>query len=120
MSEMKNKGQEALDRMQRATRLSSDQRATLDKTAQAMNLALGDAIERFAKLGPVKDPRSRDLIPIALDTLSAMKKADDDFRASLGPDQVRALDEDGFDMLSRIDPMVFLRFLPPAAASPSP
>jgi hypothetical protein len=107
----KEKGHEALDKMQRATRLSSDQRATLDHAVDAMNLALGDAVERFAKYGGHAEPKLRDAIPIALDALNALKKADDDFRASLDDTQRRALDTDGFEVVSQVDPMIFLRFL---------
>jgi len=108
----KSKAREALDRMQRATRLSSDQRASLDRGVTAMNLALGDAIERFAKYGQAREPRSRDLLPIAIDALTALKRTDDDFRATLDPTQSRALDEDGFDLMSQIDPLIFLRLMP--------
>jgi hypothetical protein len=115
----KDKARVALDKMQRATRLSSDQRAGLDQGVAAMNLALGDAVERFAKFGG-KEPRIRELLPIALDALNALKKADDDFRNSLDSGQQRDLDTDGFEVVSQIDPMIFLRFLTPPAATPSP
>jgi hypothetical protein len=115
----KEKGHEALEKMQRATRLSSDQRATLDHAVDAMNLALGDAVERFAKYGGQhSEPKLRDAIPIALDALNALKKADDDFRASLDDTQRRALDTDGFEVVSQVDPMIFLRFLVPPDQQP--
>lgn len=114
----KEKGHEALEKMQRATRLTSDQRATLDHAVDAMNLALGDAVERFAKYGGHVEPKLRDAIPIALDALNALKKADDDFRASLDDTQRRALDTDGFEVVSQVDPMIFLRFLVPPDQQP--
>jgi hypothetical protein len=51
---------------------------------------------------------------------TSAKKANDDFLAALEPDQRQALGEDGFDMLSRIDPMVLLRMMPPTQPGPQP
>jgi hypothetical protein len=117
LMKLKDKGSDALAEMQRAVRLSSDQRATLDRATQAMNLAIGDAIEHFARRN-TDEVKPRELIPIAIDALTAMKKADDDFRASLDDGQRRALDENGFEVLSQIDPLVLLRLMPAPNQSP--
>jgi hypothetical protein len=111
LTELKSKGSQALDEMQRAVRLSSDQRAVLDRGTQAMNLAVGDAIEKLAHFRRQKELHSRDFVPVALEVLQAVKKADDAFRDGLDAPQLRALDENGFDILSQVDPLVFLRLM---------
>ncbi len=101
-----------IEQLRRRVELTADQEAVLQSESAEMNKRLGEAIDRARALGD--DAGSRDVVEIGLDALTAIKHADDGFRASLSPQQREKLQGASFDILSQFDPMLLLKLSQPA------
>jgi len=104
--------------------LSPEQDKLLGDRIEAMNHDVVAAADRLlALLAKSKDPPPRQLIAALGDGLDALRGADQAFRDALDDQQRAALDADGFDLTSQIDPLPLMTraiaFAPAAGSSVS-
>jgi hypothetical protein len=95
--------------------LSPDQEQALkkitDEMNQGLNSSLAKVIEMIQQSSKSSHPTSGKWVAAAAALLAPIKKADDDFQAQLSPQQRDLLGHGDFDVVTQIDPMIFVPIL---------
>jgi hypothetical protein len=86
-------------------RLRSDQVSALDRVIDDMNDAMRDLAARGEQAGD--HASANDHIEQGMQLLGALKRANEQLRALLDDDQLRQLDQSGFDISHQLDPSAY-------------